>query len=149
MIKRHGLVLTLLITLSGCSLKNESIHTEFLTDTCIKPMVGYHYKTCNKIYFTVDGDQFEIPAHFETDLASVPKIAWSIMSPSHSSLIRSAIVHDWFYRKTCIFYRKQTDQIFYYMLRNDGVSHLRASMMYYAVRLFGWQFYNEDYCDDC
>lgn len=143
------MVLVLLFILSGCFAKNESIPTEFLTDTCIKPMVGYHYQTCNKIYFTVDGDLFEIPAHFETDLARIPKIVWPIMWPSHSSLIRASVVHDWFYRKTCIFYRKQTDQIFYHMLINDGVPNLRASMMYYAMRLFGWKFYNEDYCDDC
>ncbi len=34
------------------------------------------------------------------------------------------------------------------MLKNDGVSTFRASIMYYAVRLFGWNYYNEDYCED-
>lgn len=144
---RQGLVLGLLLTLSGCSV-GESVHTEFLTDTCIKPMVDYHYQTCNKIYFTVNGERFEIPAHFETDLASIPKIAWPIMAPAHSSLIRPAIVHDWFYRKTCDFTRYETDLIFYHMLKNDGVSTFRASLMYYAVRWFGWNYYNEDYCED-
>lgn len=144
---RHGLALLLSFTLSGCS-SHESVRTEFLTDTCIKPMVDYHYQTCNKIYFTVNGEQFEIPAHFETDLASIPKIAWPIMAPAHSSLIRPAIVHDWFYRKTCDFTRYETDLIFYHMLKNDGVSTFRASMMYYAVRWFGWNYYNEDYCDE-
>jgi hypothetical protein len=134
--------------LYGCTSNKDRIHTEFLTDTCIKPMVDYHYLTCNKINFTINKHQYEIPRYFETDLASIPKIAWPIMAPSHSSLIRPAIVHDWFYRKTCEFDRKQTDLIFYHMLRNDGVSNFRASVMYYAVRWFGWNYYNEDYCDD-
>lgn len=145
--KRHGLVLFFIFILSGCS-NNEHLRTEFLSPVCIKPLIDYHYLTCNKIKFTVNGEQFEIPAGFETDLASIPKVAWPVMAPAHSSLIRPAIVHDWFYRKTCDFTRFQTDLIFYHMLRNDGVSHSRASLMYYAVRVFGWNYYNEDYCDE-
>ncbi len=132
--------------LYGCN--HNSIHTEFLTDSCIKPVIDYHYKTCNKIKFTINGELFEIPSNFDTDLASIPKIAWPIMAPAHSSLIKPAIVHDWFYRKTCDFTRYQTDLIFYHMLINNGVSHFRASIMYYAVRWFGWNYYNEDYCEN-
>lgn len=145
--KCQGLALVLMLSLSGCSAE-ERLKTEFLTAACIRPMIGYHYQTCNDIVFTVNGQEYVIPAHFETDLASIPKIAWPIMAPAHSSLIRPAIVHDWFYRKTCDFTRFQTDIIFYHMLRNDGISSIRASLMYYAVRLFGWNYYNEDYCDD-
>ncbi len=130
--------------LCGCS---SSLHTAFLTEVCIKPYKEYRYHTCNDIEFVVDNELFTIPKNYQTDLASIPKIAWPIMAPHHSSLIRPAIVHDWFYKKTCDFTRYQTDLIFYHMLRNDGVSHLRASLMYYAVRFFGWKFYNEDYCE--
>ena len=94
----------------------------------------------------VNNREFEIPANFETDLASIPKFAWPIMAPAHSSLIRPAIVHDWLYRKTCEFTRQETDLIFYHMLKNDGVSTVRASIMYYAVRWFGWNYYREDNC---
>lgn len=135
-----------MLSLAGCS-TNEHLRTEFLSPVCIKPLVGYHYLTCRNITFTINGDVFVIPANFETDLASIPKIAWPVMAPSHSSLIRPAIVHDWFYRKTCDFTRYETDLIFYHMLKNDGISTLRASAMYYAVRWFGWNYYNEDYCE--
>ena len=140
-------VFLIIMNLSGCSAK-EHLQTDFLTNTCIKPLIGYHYTTCKDIVFVVNHDEYIIPAEFETDLASIPKIVWPIMAPFHSSLIRPAIVHDWFYRKTCDFTRFQTDLIFYHMLRNDGISVFRASIMYYAVRLFGWNYYNEDYCDD-
>jgi hypothetical protein len=146
--KCHGLVLVLMLSLSGCSAEEERLKTEFLNNTCIKPLIDYHYLTCKRIDFTINGEAFYIPENFETDLASIPKIAWPIMAPAHSSLIRPAIVHDWFYRKTCDFTRFQTDLIFYHMLKNDGVSTIRASMMYYAVRWFGWNYYNEDYCDE-
>lgn len=140
-------VLMLSLSVCGCSYK-EHLHTEFLTNSCLKPMIGYQYKTCNDIVFIVNDDEYVIPAHFETDLASIPKIAWPIMAPAHSSLIRPAIVHDWFYRKTCDFTRFQADLIFYHMLINDGTSLFRASILYYTVRFFGWTYYNEDYCDD-
>lgn len=136
----------IMLTLCGCYAIKDSIHTEFLTSSCIKPFYDYHYLTCKKIKFTVNDRRFEIPENFETDLASIPKIAWSIMAPAHSSLIRPAIVHDWFYTQTCDFTRYETDLIFYHMLKNNGVSVVRASIMYYAVRWFGWSHYNEDYC---
>lgn len=145
--RSKAIILSSLIALSGCGSKEPFLHTEIVTDTCIKPMMDYHYKTCNSIKFVVNDRKFEIPADFETDLASIPKVAWPIMAPAHSSLIRPAIIHDWFYRETCSFTRFQTDLIFYHMLRNDGVSSFKASIMYYAVRWFGWNYYNEDYCD--
>lgn len=143
----HGIIFVAFLFLSGCYAQHDSIHTEFLTSSCIKPYFQYHYHTCKKIKFIINGKRFEIPANFETDLASIPRIAWSFMAPAHSSLIRPAIVHDWFYRKTCVFTRYETDLIFYHMLKNDGVSTARASIMYYAVRWFGWNYYKEDYCE--
>ena len=137
----------LVLTLVGCGSREPFLHTEVISSTCIKPISDYNYTTCNKIDFTINHEKFYIPAGFKTDLASIPKIVWPIMAPTHSSLIRPAIIHDWFYRKTCDFTRYETDLIFYHMLRNEGVSRTRASLMYYAVRSAGWNYYNEDYCD--
>jgi len=146
MIRCKGLALLCCFTVTGCA-HEERIQTRVLTNTCIKPLVDYHYQTCNAIKFKINKTTFVIPANFETDLASIPKIAWPIMAPHHATLVRPAIIHDWFYRKTCDFDRKQTDLIFYHMLKNDGVSTFTASLMYYAVRAWGWNYYNEDYCD--
>jgi hypothetical protein len=133
--------------LSLCGCKEAALHTAFYSEVCIKPYKKYEYKTCNDIHVVIEKQSFHIPRGFHTDLASIPKLAWPIMSPAHSSLIRPAIVHDWFYKKSCEFNRKQTDLIFYHMLKNDGIGTFRASCMYYAVRAFGWKFYNEDYCE--
>lgn len=124
------------------------LKTEILTPVCIKPLLNYHYLTCNDIVFKIEDKEFTIPSSFQTDLASIPKIAWGIMAPAHSSLIRAAIIHDWFYRLTCDFTRFQTDVIFYHMLRNEGLSGFKSSILYHAVRIFGGNSYNEDYCDD-
>ena len=130
-----------------CSAK-EHFNTEFLSNSCIKPLIEYHYLTCNDIVLKVNGILFTIPLGFETDLASIPQIAWPILAPAHSSLIRPAIVHDWMYRTACYFTRKQSDLIFYHLLVNEGISRFRASIMYYAVRLFGWNYFEENYCGD-
>jgi hypothetical protein len=109
----------------------------------MRPFVGYHYKICQPIQLTIDDTWFVIPEDFETDLASIPRIAWPVLSPAHSALIKPAIVHDWFYRKTTVFTRLETDQIFYQMLRNNDIGVIKASIMYYAVRLFGGRFYDD------
>lgn len=120
MMKRH-LILFFTLTLLGCTNSGKTIQTEFTSSTCIRPLIGYHYLTCKRINFFINRKAFSIPANFETDLASIPRVAWFIISPAHSSLIQPAIVHDWFYRKSCDFNRLETDLIFYHMLRNNGV----------------------------
>ena len=144
--KRKSIAFVLFFFLFGCS-TTERLKTEFVTNACIKPFIDYSYLTCKKIVFKINNEEFYIPANFKTDLASIPKFAWPVMSPAHSSLIKPAIVHDWFYRKTCDFTRYETDLIFYHMLINEGVPYLKASFMYFSVRTFGWNFYNEDYCN--
>ena len=139
------LILALLLTLCGCN--NMSLHTAFLSPVCIKPYKNYQYHVCSDIEFIINKEKFTIPKGFETDLASIPRVIWPLMSPAHSALIRPSIVHDWFYRKTCDFNRKQIDLIFYHMLINDGISKVNANAMYYAVRSFGWKAYKEDYCE--
>lgn len=139
------LIIMLSSLLVGC--QNLTLDAYFLSDSCIKPNYNYKYKTCNDINFRIDNQFFTIPKNFVTDLASIPRIAWPVISPFHSSLIAPAIVHDWFYRKTCDFNRKQADLILYYMLKNQGVSTFRASVIYYSTRLFGAKYYNEDYCE--
>lgn len=133
--------------LSGCADKSH-LKTEILTSICIKPMFEYNYQTCNPILFKINGEVFQIPANFKTDLASIPVSLWSIMAPAHSSLIRAAIIHDWLYLKTCYFTRYETDLIFYYVLRSEGISVIRSTIMYYGVRIFGWNYYNKEDCDD-
>jgi len=142
---RRLILVVLVVALSACS--SPLMRTHFATDTCIKPFEDYRYLTCCDIHFYIEDTEFVIPTGFETDLASIPRVAWPVMSPAYSQFIRPAIVHDWFYRMTCDFNRQQTDLIFYHMLRQEGVSITSATLMYYAVRLFGWKFYSEEYCE--
>lgn len=134
-------------TLALCGGCTSHLHTAFLSPVCIKPYKDYRYHVCHDVEMIIDKHKYKIPSGFETDLASIPKLVWPILSPAHSAIIRPAIVHDWFYRKAFDFTRKQTDLIFYHMLVNDGISSPRATIMYAAVRMFGWKFFHRNRCN--
>lgn len=85
-----------------------------------------------------------ITAHrgFETDGASIPRFAWSLMAPIEGKWFRSAVIHDWLYSAyNEEFTRFEADDIFKEAMFNDGVPWLQRETIYQAVRLFGWQFF--------
>jgi len=77
----------------------------------------------------------KVPAGFDTDLASVPRVLWSWMPPT-GRYLRAAIVHDWLY-KTATMPRKTADRIFHALMIRFGVGPARARLMYSAVRVGG------------
>ena len=125
-----------------------AFNVKVLDDICIKPYEGYKYVLCHDVSFSVDGVVYNIPHHFLTDLASLPRAFWPIASPAKSELIAPALIHDWLYNMTCDFSRQQADLIFYELLRQNKLSVIRASLLYYGVRSFGWIFYKANYCED-
>ncbi len=80
-----------------------------------------------------------VPAGFKSDGASVPRLFWRIVfPPGDQKALRAAFVHDYLYRTHPEYWDKKTaDELFYYMLVNDGVSRFSASLAYWGVRLFG------------
>lgn len=76
-----------------------------------------------------------VPVAFSTDLASVPKVpvVYGIFKLLD---IVSPVTHDYMY-STHPYTRKKCDKIFYKQLRFNGVSWLKAKVMYWAVRAFG------------
>lgn len=81
----------------------------------------------------------EIPAGFESDGASVPRIFWSsVFPPGDSKALRPAMIHDFIYRTHPHGWtRKMADEAFYDLLVRGGVSKWRATKAYWGVRLFG------------
>lgn len=113
--------------------------TAFLSECCIKAYKGYNYLLCCDLTFSINNFQYTIPTGFMTDLASIPRFLWPIISPAYSKLIRPAIIHDWNYSSTKqhFFNRKQCDLIFYQMLIQEGLNKPTALLIYKAVRIFG------------
>ena len=85
------------------------------------------------------GKMFIIPARFECDGASVPRFLWDSVSPQISpETLRGAVAHDYLYRNHVPGWtRKEADELFYELIREDGLSWYRSQKAYWGVRLFG------------
>lgn len=81
---------------------------------------------------------YVIPQTFVSDGATVPRILWPILRPE-GDMFEAGIVHDYLYMKTDMD-RKQADIIFKNVGLVYGANPVRASLAYYAVRLFGGFF---------
>jgi len=86
-----------------------------------------------------------IPAGFESDGASVPRLFWGVVFPSgDTKAMFAAIFHDYIYRThPPVWDRFEADEAFLQLLLDGGVSALRAYRAYIGVRLFGSKAWNE------
>lgn len=114
---------------------------------------GKQWELLEDYYYEVNGYIIKVPKGFITDLASVPKIFWSIFPP-FGTYTPAAIIHDYLYSKfndTGI-NRTLADKIFLFIMEELGVGFLRRKAMYRAVKSFGepnWKakLENEGYRD--
>lgn len=95
-----------------------------------------HWVTMFDYTFEINSIKFTIPAHFKTDLATIPRIFWPIIGP-HELGIRASVKHDFLYRVAKI-KRKRADDIFLLDMEKDGVTLWKRRAAYRAVRIFGW-----------
>ena len=96
-----------------------------------------------KVDITMGSDLYEIPIPkgYLTDGASVPRILWSIC-PKWDKSHKAVILHDYLceYRIVTIngsptqISREEADKIFLLALKDEGLSKLKYSLMYGAVR---------------
>ncbi|MBO5681725.1 MAG: DUF1353 domain-containing protein [Lentisphaeria bacterium] len=98
-----------------------------------------------KMEYYIGDTTIEVSKGFECDGASVPRILWSMVSPTiHPVTIASSILHDYLYRKhPKNITRCEADAIFYAICRADGLSLLRAVLAWLGVRLFGGKAWKE------
>ncbi|AYV94403.1 DUF1353 domain-containing protein [Fusobacterium necrophorum] len=101
----------------------------------------------------INGYCITVPKGFITDGASVPRIFWTLFPPQ-GKYTPAAIIHDFLYSEcndTGI-NRTLADRIFLHIMKELGVSFLKRTAMYRAVRNFGessWKpkIKNEGYKD--
>ena len=119
----------------------ESYEVKIRDEACIKPHRGYRYLTCAPMHVQIDELPVVVPSGFDTDLASIPRVLWSFLAPTHSSYIAASILHDYLYACTTELTRYQVDSVFYNAMRDNKVPVSTALKMYYAVRIFGGRHY--------
>lgn len=112
----------------------------FTTPASVELLDNYHFRLIEPFLFYVGEKEapdtiFSIPAGFETDLASVPRLLWSLLPP-HGRYAKAAILHDWLLTQAPAISRPQADELFYQAMLILGVPTWQAKLMYYAVRTY-------------
>jgi hypothetical protein len=146
MIKLNKLlvVLSILYICTASLVSCISVHSiSFDQKACIKPFHAYDYLTCKEMSVMIDGQTYVIPKNFSTDLASIPRPLWPILSPRYSAFVYPAILHDYLYSCNDLGNRKWADQTLYSALISEGVSRYTATKFYLGVRLFGGRHYDK------
>jgi hypothetical protein len=132
------IVITILYIPVSCTLSHRESHSIFfLTEVCIKPYKMYDYLTCDTLKVSIDGVIYYVPKNFKTNLASIPRVLWSLIPPQFTSFVAPAILHDFLYNCPGNLNRRYADEVLYSALRAEGVSPLTAVKFYLAVRWFG------------
>jgi len=93
-----------------------------------------------------------VPAGFVTDLASIPRWAWTLLPPD-GPWVKAAIIHDFLYAtggtgvwkghasgatRPGPYSRKESDWILRDAMENRGVGVIRRTIIWVAVRIGGW-----------
>lgn len=89
------------------------------------------------LIWATEKETIEVPAGFETDLASIPRMArgWRGFEPTGLSRL-PAVLHDWLYASGAR-PRMEADRLLYEALRAETVPELIARTYYRAVRIGG------------
>ena len=117
-----------------------------ITKPSILPHDSVNYSLNSPMVIAIDGHILAVPQGFITDLASIPRIFWSVMAPNLPSFVYPSIAHDYLYSCNLKHTRFWADEIFYSLLLNEGVKPARAYCMFIAVRIFGLYYYNKNVC---
>lgn len=110
---------------------------------CLYPFVDYDFTICQDFHYNIEGKDYLIPAGFTTDLASIPKILWSIYSPNKANTIPAAVIHDYLYFCPGEMARSEADSIFYDALIYKHVGAWTAYKYWSAVRVFGSSHFHQ------
>lgn len=87
------------------------------------------------LYVTLsNGQAIVIPRGFVTDLATVPRLFWGIISPSGRHDL-ACLTHDYLLENN--WERRTADRELRFLLIRSGVRPLKTNLMYHAVRLYG------------
>ncbi|MCL2874791.1 MAG: DUF1353 domain-containing protein [Betaproteobacteria bacterium] len=113
--------------------------SSFTTPADLRMLDSYHWRLLAPFEYHVGRFPsivvISVPAGFITDLATIPRVLWSIFPP-HGKYAKAAIIHDYLYNHA-IRNKRWADDIFLEAMRVLKVPCFTRTLMYWAVRLFG------------
>lgn len=112
--------------------------TNFSGPLVVEESPGAKWVLVHPLEYRGKRQKFRIPAGFETDFASVPRVLWSVFPP-YGKWLKAAVLHDMLYATPPRgVTRRDADGLFRRVLKEEGCSTWRACVMYWALRAFGW-----------
>ncbi|ELC4820982.1 DUF1353 domain-containing protein [Salmonella enterica] len=119
--------------------------SRFTTPAILEMLGHYNWRVYEPFAFYLSDDNSDVisvPAGFVTDLATIPRIFWSVMPPD-GKYAKAAIIHDYLY-DNALRTKKEADLIFLDGMAVLGVPKWKRIVMYLAVRIFGRGNYSKD-----
>lgn len=112
--------------------------SKFTTELVIKVAGNQVYEVIQPLVYETAGVIIQVNPKFDFDGASIPRALWSIVgSPMTDGYQRAGCLHDALYASE-YFPREVCDALFLEAMKSDGVSYIKRTAMYNAVRMFGW-----------
>jgi hypothetical protein len=102
----------------------------------------YHYKGADMMMKNV-------PTGFKFNGSSIPRVAWTLLgeSPMRGAHVHASVVHDYEYQNDELdVTRKESDDLYYKMCIQHGMSKGKAWIMWASIRVFGFFAYKERKC---
>lgn len=95
-----------------------------------------HWVLLSDLEWKSDTERYLVPAGFETDLASIPRLLRGILH--QNGLSRApAVLHDFLYA-TQIMTRAEADAVFREALKAEGMGGLGRFLYWGGIRVGGW-----------
>mgnify|MGYP006097087075 CR=1 FL=1 len=96
------------------------------------------------VYVRTSGFVIVAPKGFETNFASVPKLAKIYIDDNDFTIRSPSVIHDFLYSKESKDYRlsrKDADKVLQEAMIGEGMRKSKAGLIYYTLRLFGrWNY---------
>ncbi|HGA8806982.1 TPA: DUF1353 domain-containing protein [Salmonella enterica subsp. enterica serovar Saintpaul] len=112
--------------------------SRFTAPAILEMLDHYRWRVYEPFEFYLSDDNSDVisvPAGFVTDLATVPRIFWTLLPPD-GKYAKAAIIHDYLY-DNALRTKQEADKIFLDGMTVLGVPKWKRAIMYQAVRLFG------------
>lgn len=114
----------------------DPLDAEFLPD-------GYHWRLLRPVDLDdVLIGHISVPAGFETDLGSIPRIFWNLLPPIGPAS-QAFVVHDYLYSRQIIS-RSDADEVLLRAMFSTGTHWAACWLIYLGVRIGGWYAWNQD-----
>lgn len=101
---------------------------------------GIHWRVLEEFDYEMgklgSGNLIHVPAGFETDFGSIPRIFWNIINPIGKAG-KAYVLHDRLY-SVQDYTRLESDNILLEAMEALKVNFFQRHIVYRAVRMFGW-----------